>query len=89
VLGYFVFVAVGFLELTILAVFVVRRRSHAAPDYRTPGYPLTPLFFLISTAGLLVLLILDDPTRATVGVGVVLLGLPVYHLIGQRRRPAG
>jgi basic amino acid/polyamine antiporter, APA family len=89
VLGYFVFVAVGFLELTILAVFVVRRRSHAAPDYRTPGYPLTPLFFLISTAGLLVLLILDDPTRATVGVGVVLLGLPVFHLIGQRRRSAG
>jgi basic amino acid/polyamine antiporter, APA family len=89
VLGYFVFVAVVFLELTVLAVFVLRRRSHAVPDYRTPGYPLTPLFFLVSTAGLLVLLILDDPTRAAVGIGVVPLGVPVYHLIFQRRGPAG
>ncbi len=89
VLGYFVFVAVVFLELTVLAVFVLRRRSLAVPDYRTPGYPLTPLFFLLSTAGLLVLLALDDPMRAAVGVGVVLLGVPVYHLIFQRRGPAG
>jgi len=89
VLGYFVFVAVIFLELTVLALFVLRRRSLTVPDYRTPGYPLTPLLFLVSTAGLLFLLALKDPVRALVGVAVVLLGLPVYHLMFARRRLTG
>src|SRR5262249_19114533 len=84
VLGYFVFVTVVFLELTVLAVFVLRRRSLADPGYRTPGYPLTPLFFLVATGGLLVLLALHDPMRAAIGSGIVLLGVPVSYLIVPR-----
>jgi basic amino acid/polyamine antiporter, APA family len=80
ILGYFIFVTVVFLALTVAAVFVLRRQSSAVPEYRTPGYPWTPLVFLVSTTGLLVLLVLGSPVRALVGTAIVALGIPVYHL---------
>ena len=85
ILAYFVFVAVLFLWLTIIGLFVLRSRSPMFGGYRTPGYPLTPLLFLVPTLGLLVLLALDHPVRVSIGVGIVILGIPVYYLMFRRR----
>jgi APA family basic amino acid/polyamine antiporter len=87
VLAYFFFTAVAFQAVIIAAVIVLRRRSPAPPAYRTPGYPLTPLLFLVPTALFLVLLVLNDPVRAGLGTGVVALGVPVYWLVVRRAEP--
>jgi APA family basic amino acid/polyamine antiporter len=79
ILGYFFFPAVAFVALTVSAVYV--RRRLPSSGYHTPGYPVTPLLFLIPVAVLLVLLAASDPLRASIGVGVVLLGVPVYRLL--------
>jgi APA family basic amino acid/polyamine antiporter len=71
---------VFFLGLTVAAVFVLRRRAGAAP-FSTPGYPVTPLFFLLLVAVLLVLLAASRPIQAALGAGIVALGIPVYHLL--------
>ena len=55
--------------------------------YRTPGYPLTPVIFLMLTALLLFLLGGHDPKKAFLGVSVVALGLPVYYLLFVRSNP--
>ena len=80
ILGYFIFVTVFFLGLTVAAVFVLRRRAGEAP-FSTPGYPVTPLFFLLLVAVLLVLLAASRPIQAALGAGIVALGIPVYHLL--------
>jgi APA family basic amino acid/polyamine antiporter len=81
ILGYFIFVTVLFLGLTAAAVFVLRRREAGPAPFRTPGYPVTPLFFLLLVALLLVLLVVNRPVQAVLGVGVVALGTPVYYLL--------
>lgn len=84
ILGYFIFVTVLFLGLTAAGVFVLRRGEDGEPPFRTPGYPVTPLVFLALVAILLVLLAGSSPLQAALGVGVVALGIPVYHLAFRR-----
>jgi APA family basic amino acid/polyamine antiporter len=85
IVAYFLFVVVFFIALTVAAVFPLRRGQHSAPAFSTPGYPLTPLFFLILVTLLLVLLGGSNPKQAALGVGVVALGLPVYYLLFRGR----
>jgi APA family basic amino acid/polyamine antiporter len=75
ILSYFIFVTVVFLALTVAGVFLLRRRGELL---RIPGYPLTPVLFLVLVALLLVLLAGHDPLQAALGVGIVALGGPVY-----------
>ncbi|HEY2973162.1 MAG TPA: amino acid permease [Pyrinomonadaceae bacterium] len=86
IISYFVFVVVIFIALTVAALFVLRRRAPDAVRYRTPGYPVTPIVFLLLIALLLFLLGGHNPKQALLGVGVVALGLPVYYLLFRRRR---
>ncbi len=81
IMSYFVFVVVIFIALTVAALFVLRRRSPDGVRYSTPGYPVTPIVFLLLIALLLFLLGGHNPKQALLGVGVVALGLPVYYLL--------
>jgi APA family basic amino acid/polyamine antiporter len=85
IVAYFFFVAVAFIALAVAGVFVLRRRRGRLTTYRTPGYPLTPLFFLLVAAVLLFLLAGNNPRQAFLGVGVVLLGVPVYYLLFRKK----
>jgi APA family basic amino acid/polyamine antiporter len=85
IISYFVFVVVIFLALTVAGLFVLRRRAPAGARYRTPGYPVTPIIFLLLIALLLLLLGSHNPLQAFLGVGIVALGLPVYFLLFRER----
>jgi basic amino acid/polyamine antiporter, APA family len=87
ILGYFVVATVVFLALMVASVYILRDGSTAAPLARMPGYPVTPLFFLVPIVVLLVLLGMGNPIRALLGLLVVALGLPVYHLAFRRKGP--
>jgi APA family basic amino acid/polyamine antiporter len=85
IIAYFFFVTVVFIALTVAAVFVLRRKGGSTETYRTPGYPVTPLFFLALVAALLFMLAANNPKQAFLGVGVVILGVPVYHLLFRQK----
>lgn len=85
IIAYFFFVTVVFIALTVAAIFVLRRKGGNTTTYRTPGYPLTPLFFLLIIGAMLFLLATNNPLQAFLGVGVVALGVPVYHLMLGRK----
>jgi APA family basic amino acid/polyamine antiporter len=85
IIAYFFFVTIIFIGLTVAAIFVFRRKRGNTETYRTPGYPMTPLFFLAIIIVLLFLLAMNNPKQAFLGVGVVALGLPVYHLLFQKK----
>jgi APA family basic amino acid/polyamine antiporter len=84
IVSYFLFVVVLFITLTVAGLFVLRRRGPAS-EYVTPLYPLTPVVYLVLSAGLLFLLAMGSPRQALAGSGVVLSGLPVYYLLARRR----
>lgn len=84
IISYFIFVVVIFVALTVAAVFLVRRRQTDGSTYQTPGYPITPIVFLLLAVVLLFLLGSNSPKQSFLGVGVVALGLPVYYLLFAR-----
>jgi APA family basic amino acid/polyamine antiporter len=84
-LTYVVFTGWIFYGLGAAAVFVYRRREPDTPrPYRVPGYPFTPLLFVIAAAALVLNTVVAEPRRALVGLVLVITGVPVY-LIWQRR----
>jgi basic amino acid/polyamine antiporter, APA family len=86
IIAYFIFVTVLFIGLTVAAVFILRRRHGELAQYRIASYPVTPLFFLILVALLLGLLGGNSPKQAALGLGVVALGLPIYHLLFHKKK---
>lgn len=88
IVPYFIFITVLFIGLSVSALFVFRSRQGPIAGYRTPGYPVTPMIFLLLAAGLLLLLAAHNPVQAASGVGIVALGVPVY-IVAFRRRGRG
>jgi APA family basic amino acid/polyamine antiporter len=85
IISYFVFVVVIFIALTVIALFVLRYKTPGDLAYPTPGYPATPIVFLVLITLLLLLLAGHNPAQAFLGVAVVALGLPVYYLMFRRK----
>jgi APA family basic amino acid/polyamine antiporter len=84
ILSYFFFIVVFFLALTVAGLFKIKKRKF--DGYNTFLFPLTPIFFLLVTAIVLLLIAMRNPLQTISGVAVVLLGLPVYYLIFNRDR---
>ena len=87
-LTYVVFTGWIFYGLGALSIFVFRRREPDAPrPFRVPGYPLTPILFVLASSAIVLNTLVTQPSRALVGIAGVLSGVPVYLL--WRRRTAG
>lgn len=85
----FVFAVWIFFALTAIALLRLR---HAEPNltrpYRAWGYPFTPLIFLAAAVALTVNLWMVRPVRSSLGLGVILLGIPFFYR-WQKQPPAG
>lgn len=87
-LTYVVFTGWLFYALGAATIFIYRRRrAEAASPYRVPGYPWTPLLFILAAAAIVINTMATQPFRAAVGLGVVLLGAPVYFIWRSRLEP--
>lgn len=82
----YVFVLWIFFGLNGMAVFVLRRRyPDASRPYRVWGYPVVPGLFLLVTVFLLVNTLAVTPGRALAGIGLIVVGLPVYEYFSRRQ----
>ncbi len=87
-LNYVVFVGWIFYGLGAAALIALRvKRPEAQRPFRVPGYPVTPVLFVLAAAAIVINTIVSQPTEAAKGIGVVLLGAPAY-LVWRRRRDA-
>jgi len=89
IISYIIFAAIGFIGLPAAGLFVLRRRDRqtGSPAILAPGYPFTPIAFLLMIVILLVLIGARSHREALFGALVLATGLPVYELF--RHRPAG
>jgi APA family basic amino acid/polyamine antiporter len=76
---YAIFALWIFYGLTTTSVFIFRRTMpDAERPYKTWGYPVVPIVFLIVTAGLILNTLWTAPVQAFIGLALIALGLPVY-----------
>jgi len=69
-----------FFGLLAVGLFLLRRRKGYSPPYRIWGFPLVPAVFALSCFAIVANQVITDPRESAVGLGMVLLGLPVYYI---------
>jgi APA family basic amino acid/polyamine antiporter len=75
----FVFAVWIFFGITAIALIRLRRKEPTLPrPYRAWGYPWTAWVFAIAALALTVNLWLVRPIRSSIGLAVILLGVPFY-----------
>lgn len=84
----FVFAVWIFLALNAIALFRLRKREPEMPrPYRAWGHPWTTLIFLTAAVALTANLWMVRPVRSTLGLAVILAGVPFFY--HWRKRPGG
>jgi APA family basic amino acid/polyamine antiporter len=80
-LDYVVFAVLVFYILTIAGIFKLRKtKPDAERPYKTFGYPFLPIFYILLAAFICIILLIYKPQYTWPGVGIVLLGIPVYFI---------
>jgi APA family basic amino acid/polyamine antiporter len=80
-LTYVVFTGWIFYALGAASIFVYRRRRPELPrPFKVPLYPLTPFLFVVAAGLIVANTLYAQPARALIGLGIVLIGTPVYFI---------
>lgn len=67
------------------SVFVLRRKRPDLPRaYKTLGYPVVPVLFLLGAAMLEVSTLVHQPRESVAGIVLILIGLPFYFYWARR-----
>lgn len=75
--------------MTAAAVLVLRKkRPELYRPYRTLGYPLVPVLFILGAFVLILSTAFDRPRESLLGIALILLGLPFYFY-WKKRLPGG
>jgi len=75
------FVVVFFYALTIIGIFVLRKKMpDAERPYKAFGYPVLPLIYIVLAVVFCYFLINMKPVYAGAGAAIVLAGIPIYYI---------
>jgi APA family basic amino acid/polyamine antiporter len=89
-LNYVVFADWIFFGLTVGTVLIFRRTTPLAgrPEgsYRSPGYPVVQILFVLVSAAVVLSVVRDDPASALRGALLLALGVPVFYWFSGRVR---
>jgi len=80
-LTYVISAALIFYILTILGIFVLRRKQPGANrPYKAFGYPIVPALYIIGAAVITLILFIYQPAQTWPGLLIVGIGIPVYFI---------
>jgi len=89
-LDYVIFAVLLFFALTIFSIFLLRRkRPDIARPYKAFGYPVIPALYILTTVAIMIILLIYKPGYTFPGLGIVLLGIPVFYLWDRYRKKNG
>jgi APA family basic amino acid/polyamine antiporter len=76
-----IFTAWIFYGLAVAGVLVLRRsQPQMTRSFSVPGYPWLSLLFCVAAAGVILGTLIARPIGASIGLGLVAAGIPVYFL---------
>lgn len=78
-LAMVIFGVLVFYVITILGIFILRKTRPDVPrSYKAFGYPVLPAIYILVALSLAILLLIYEPKYAIPGLGIILLGIPLY-----------
>jgi APA family basic amino acid/polyamine antiporter len=84
---YVIFVSLLFYIACACAIFVLRKKQpRAARPYRVWGYPVVPIIFGLAMFLIAVNSLLEKPVESLFGIGLIIIGLPVYLFWNKRKK---
>ncbi|MCF6140411.1 amino acid permease [Flavobacterium sp. K77] len=80
-LDFVVIIVLVFYILTILGIFILRRKMpNAERPYKAFGYPVLPALYILISSAICLALLYTKPTTCGWGVFIMLIGIPIYYL---------
>jgi APA family basic amino acid/polyamine antiporter len=91
ILNYVTSVDYVFFGLAAIALIVFRNRdahdpTAPKPFFRMPGHPWTTVLFLVVAWGIVGDVLVKSPIDTSIGLGILLTGIPVYAIFAARSR---
>lgn len=81
------FVVVIFYVLTIIGIFILRKKSpNAERPYKAFGYPVLPVIYILLAVAFCTGLVAASPKYSLWGLVIVLLGIPIYFIALARKK---
>jgi APA family basic amino acid/polyamine antiporter len=81
------FVVVLFYILTIAGIFILRKKyPNAERPYKAFGYPVLPIIYILLAVAFCTLLIIYKPAFVKWGLGITLMGIPLYYLAVSNKK---
>ncbi len=78
-----------FFALLAIGVIILRRRADYVARWPMPGVPLIPIFFAVTSFGIVINQLIADPMNCAIGLAIVAAGLPAYWIWAGRAGEAG
>lgn len=69
--------------ITIFGLFKLRKQNMSV--LKLPGYPITPLIYIMAGVSMLVLSFMERPMESSIAILTILAGLPAYYLFGRKK----
>jgi APA family basic amino acid/polyamine antiporter len=86
VITYTTFTMTLFSTLTVLGTIVLRKtKPNLSRPYRTFGYPLTPIIFILANCWFMYYLFLNKMDEALIGLVIILSGLILFFLVPKKK----
>ena len=80
-----IFVLWIFFTMGVIGVFVMRmKRPELKGEYKVPLYPIVPIIGIAGSSYILISTILSSPVYSFIGIGLTLIGLPVYFYLKKK-----
>lgn len=84
-LTYATFASLLFYILTILGVFVLRKKEpNALRPYKALGYPIVPALYILVATGICLTLLVYETVNTGIGLAIVALGIPIYYAVFKK-----
>ena len=76
-----------FYTLGMIGIFILRKKmTHNSKLYHVPLYPFIPIIGILGGVYLMFATVKDSPISAMLGLGLTLVGLPVYYYCKTRNK---
>jgi APA family basic amino acid/polyamine antiporter len=68
--------------LAVLGIFKLRKQGNA--DFRSPGFPLVQIIFVLSGITILIMAYFERPVESSIALATVVIGIPVFFFFKKR-----